>query len=98
MKPLFWVASALNHKAVLWFVNRSTEPQTYALDEFFTAEEAARLEKLLQKRNEECRIKEVFRSAARKKPASWNLLGRLIELNKAEADQLSFRVVGCLEV
>jgi hypothetical protein len=97
MEPLFRIASTLKQKAVLWFVNRSMEPQIYALDELFTAEEAAHLEKLLQKRREECRIEQVSRSA-RRKPASWNLLGRLIELEQAESDQLPFRVVGCLEV
>jgi hypothetical protein len=98
MEPLFRIASTLKQKAVLWFVNRSMEPQIYALDELFTAEEAACLEKLLRKRREECRIEQVSRSGGTKEPASWNLLGRLIELEQGESDQLAFRVVGCLEV
>jgi hypothetical protein len=86
----------LKQKAVFWFVNRSTEAEIYALDEFFIPEEAACLEKLLRRRNGECRIEEVSPSAGTQEPASWNLLGRLIELE--EADRLPFRVVGCVEV
>ena len=96
MAPLFRIASTLDQEEVLWFVNRSREAEIYALDEFFTPEEAACLEKLLRRRNGECRIEEVSPSAGTQEPASWNLLGRLVELE--DADQLSFRVVGCIEV
>ena len=97
MKPLFRVASTLEQGAVSWFVNRSGEPRLYALDECFTSEEAAGLEKLLRRCNWDCRMEKVRPSAEAGQGACWNLLGRLIELDPAEADQLSFRVVGCLE-
>ncbi|MBN2553642.1 MAG: hypothetical protein JXB06_12775, partial [Spirochaetales bacterium] len=84
-------------RAVLWFVNRSGEPEFYALDEYFTSEEAADLEKLLRRRNWDCRIEKVCGPVGDGQAASWNLLGRLIELDPAEADQLCFRVAGCLE-
>ena len=43
MEPLFRIASTLKQKAVLWFVNRSMEPQIYALDELFMNEAGQRV-------------------------------------------------------
>lgn len=98
MAKLFRVRGTLEQESILWFVNRSTEPGSYALDGNFSEEEAIRFDGLLRSRNLECRIEEVPRCAGAEEPAFWNLLGRLIELEQADADQLSFRVVGCVEV
>ena len=98
MERKYRVTGTMEQGAVLWFVNRSKEPGYYALDESFSRDEASRLDQLLKRRNLECRIKEVSRSVAAEQSASWNLLGRLIELEQAEAGRLPFRVVCCLRV
>ena len=98
MERKYRVTGTLEQGAVLWFVNRSKEPGYYALDESFSREEASRLDQLLKRRSLECRIKEVSRSAPAEQAASRNLLGRLVELERAEEDRLPFRVVGCLWV
>ena len=82
---------------VLWFVNRSTEGGYYALDEAFSREEAASARRLLKRRNLECRIHEVSGSAPADQQASWNLIGKVVELEQEDTGQLSFSVVGCLE-
>jgi hypothetical protein len=97
MEKSFRVSGKLNEGPVLWFVNRGTEGGYYALDEAFSREEAASLRRLLKRRNLECRIHEVPGSAAAEQQASWNLIGKVVELEQEDADQLSFSVVGCLE-
>ena len=88
----------LEEHAVLWFVNRSAEPGWYALDEAFTREEAESLALFLQKRNLDCRIREIPPgSAGVEDSPAWNLIGRLVELDQKDADRLAFAVVGCLE-
>jgi hypothetical protein len=95
MKRLFRVRGNLKQGPVLWFVNRSAETGCYALDEAFSREEAERLQRLLQKRNVECRIQEITANTGAERSASWNLIGRLVQLE--DGDQLPFSVVGCLE-
>jgi len=97
MARLFRVTGTLGHRQVLWLVNRSGERGSYALDELFTEEEIAGFEKLLQRRNQKYRIKGIPRSVHPEELPSWNLIGRVFELEEQNADQLSFRVVGCLE-
>jgi hypothetical protein len=91
------VEGSLKEGPVLFFVNRSAEPGSYALDESFSREEAICLARLLQSRDLECRVREVSADSAAGQPASWNLLGRLVELDQSDGDLLSFPVVGCLE-
>jgi hypothetical protein len=97
MKRSFRVLGKLEGEAILWFVNRSADTGYYALDEAFSREEARRLSRLLQDRMMECRIQEIppGSSGAGDSPA-WNLIGRLVELDREDADQLPFSVVGCL--
>jgi len=97
MARLFCVTGTLGHRQVLWLVNRSGERGSYELDELFTDEEIAGFEKLLQRRNQEYWIKEIPRSLHAEELPSWNLIGRVFELEEQDADQLSFRVVGCVE-
>lgn len=97
MVRLFRVTGTLGHRPVLWLVNRSGERGSFALDELFTEEEAAGFEKLLQSRNLEFRIEEIPRPVQPEELTSWNLVGRLFELEEQGADHLSFRVVGCVE-
>ncbi len=87
----------LEQGPVFWFVNRSAERGFYALDEAFSREEAAGLRRALKRRNLECRIQKIPASTAAEQPAAWNLIGKLVELEQEDADQLSFSVVGCLE-
>lgn len=87
----------LERERVFWFVNRSAEPGYYALDEAFSRKEAVCLRRALKRRNLECRIQKIHASAAAEQPASWNLIGKVVELEQEDADQLSFSVVGCLE-
>ena len=87
----------LEQGPVFWFVNRSAEPGNYALDESFSRKEAAGLRRALKRRNLECRIQKIPVSAAAQQPASWNLIGKVVELEQEDADRLSFSVVGCLE-
>ena len=91
------VRGSLEDGSVLYFVNRSTEPGSYALNESFSWEEATCLELLLKSRNLQCRVREIPAEAAAEQPTSWNLVGRLVELERTEADGLSFPVVGCVE-
>ena len=97
MTRVFRVTGRLEQQQVLWLVNRSGERGTYALDELFTEEEVAGFEKLLESRNQEYRIEEILRSLHPEDLPSWNLIGRVFELEDQGADQLSFRVVGCVE-
>jgi hypothetical protein len=97
MTRVFRVTGRLEQQQVLWLVNRSGERGTYALDELFTEEEVAGFEKLLESRNQEYRIEEILRSLHPEELPSWNLIGRVFELEDQGADQLSFRVVGCVE-
>ena len=83
---------------VLWFVNRSTERGSYALEEGFSREEATCLERLLRSRNLECRIQEIPSDIAEDQLDSWNFLGPLVDLDPGDTDQLPFHVVGCLEL
>lgn len=98
MAKLFRVRGRLAQGPVLWFVNRSTESGSYALEEGFSREEAARLERLLKSRNLECRVQEIPGCAAAERPASWNIIGPLVELAQGDGNQLPFCVVGCLEL
>ncbi len=91
------IRGSLQEGTVLFFVNRSTEPGSYALDESFSREEAICLQRLLKGRNLQCRVQEIPPGGAAGRPASWNLIGRLVELERSVADRLSFSVVGCLE-
>jgi len=97
MARKYCVKGSLPEGPVLFFVNRSNQPGRYALDESFSREEATCLARLLQSRNLECRVREFRADGAAGQPASWNLLGRLIELDQSDGDLLSFPVVGCLE-
>jgi hypothetical protein len=98
MKVSFRIRGKLKERPVFWFVNRSSEPGCYALDEAFSRDEAQRLERLLQNRSIECRVQKISPgSAGVEDSPAWNLIGRLVELNPDDADQLPFSVVGCLE-
>jgi hypothetical protein len=97
MEKMFRVTGKLVQGPVLWFVNRSKEPGTYALDESFSREEATRLERLLKSRILECRIREISGATCAEDSPSWNLIGRVVALEQEDADQLSFSVVGCVE-
>ena len=94
---MFRVTGTLEYRPVLWLVNRSGESEGYCLDELFTEGEAAGFEKLLQSRNLDYRIEEIPRSLNPEEMPSWNLVGRVFELEEEENALLSFRVVGCVE-
>jgi hypothetical protein len=94
---MFRFTGTLGRRPVLWLVNRSGERGSYALDELFTEKEAACFKKLLQSRDQEYRIEEVPSTLRPEQLPSWNLAGRLVELEKRETDRLAFPVVGCLE-
>ena len=97
MKRSFRVRGEMQGGSVLWFVNRSPEAGCYALDEAFSREEAERLQRVLHSRRLECRIQEIHpESAGAQASPAWNLIGRLVELEQEDADQLFFAVVGCL--
>jgi hypothetical protein len=97
MTRVFRVTGRLEQQQVLWLVNRSGESGSYALDELFTEEEVSGFEKLLESRNLEYRIEENLRSSHPEELPSWNLIGRVFELEDQGADRLPFRVVGCVE-
>ncbi len=97
MTRVFRVTGRLEQQQVLWLVDRSGEPGSYALDELFTEEEVAGFEKLLESRNLEYRIEEILRSLHPEELPAWDLIGRVFELEDQAADQLPFRVVGCVE-
>jgi hypothetical protein len=92
MSGLFRVTGVLGQSRVLWFVNRSEKRGGYELDELFSFEEAACFESFLRSRGMECRIE---KACAGEQLASWNLAGRIVELDPAEAARLPFRAVGC---
>jgi hypothetical protein len=99
MKRTFRVQGKIEEGAVLWFVNRSAENGCYALDEAFGREEAQLFSRFLQNRELECRIQEIPPgSAGGENSPAWNVIGRLVELDRENADQLPFSVVGCLEL
>ena len=98
MEKLFRVRARLAQGPVLWFVNRSTESGSYALEEGFSRAEAIRLERLLSSRNLECRIQEIPAGITADQMVSWNIIGPLVELDPGDTDQLPFPVVGCLEL
>jgi hypothetical protein len=95
MSKLFRVTGVLGQSRVLWFVNRSRKRGGYELDELFSFEEASRFGGLLCGRGMECRIEEVCACSCGKQLASWNLAGRIVELDPADAARLPFRAVGC---
>jgi hypothetical protein len=96
MAKAFRVTGTVENRVVIWFVDRSTEPGGYSLDERFSREEAKSLETLLQSRNLECRIEEIPGCAIGAQSVSWNLLGSIFELGQSDGDQLSLPVVGCV--
>ena len=96
MEKKFRVTGNMAEGPVIWFVNRSTETEYYALDESFSQEEATCLARLLKNRNLECRIEEIPDCAVAAQSDSWNLIGRLFELVRRDRDQLSFPVIGCI--
>jgi hypothetical protein len=96
MSGLFRVAGMLGQSRVLWFVNRNEGRGGYELDELFTSEEAFRFDSFLRSRDMECRVEEVCAPLRAEQMVSWNLAGRIVELDPAETAGLPFRVVGCL--
>ena len=95
MTRFFSVTGTVEQRQVFWFINRCAESGSYALDELFTEKEADDFKKLLQDRNQEYRIEEIPRPMSSKELPSWNLIGKVFELEGQDAGQLSFRVVSC---
>ena len=91
------VSGSLQGETVSFFVNRSTETGSYALDESFTRREATCLQRLLESRNLECSVREIPAADSSGRKASWDLIGLLVDLECSGAGRLSFPVVGCLE-
>jgi hypothetical protein len=86
MAKSFRVTGTVEKRAVIWFVNRSTEPGGYALDGSFSKEEASRLDRLLSSRDLECRIEEIPGCALAAQSALWNLLGRIFDGLEKKSD------------
>jgi hypothetical protein len=95
MKRQFRITTTRGSRDILWLIDRCCEPGSYALDELFSEEEAARFQDLLKSRKQDFRVEVLPPSPRPEQLRSWTLLGRLFRLAGRDADQLPFRVVGC---